>query len=214
VTLDDNDLEPARESLARAGGHDVVDQNGRRVGSVIGVVRDPETDLEQLAIRDEGTFFWRRRLVPLEAVTGLETKKRRVVLSLDRKALRHGEATPKDEEVPPWEEPSVLERIESYVERADRAAVERADRAAVDSKPPEVDEDDGRGDHDDDVPSRHLLFVSSSEGYALVEREGTPPAVGSRVEEPELGGSLLVVKVGSSPLPMDDRPCGFLERAT
>jgi hypothetical protein len=205
VTLDDNDLEPARESLARAGGHDVVDQNGRRLGSVIGVVRDPETDVEQLAIRDEGKFFWRRRLVPLEAVTGLETKKRRVVLSLDREALRHGEATPKDEEVPPWEEPSVLERIGSYVERADRAA--------TDSEPPEVDEDDGRGGGGD-VPSRHLLFVSSSEGYALVEREGAPPAVGSRVEEPDLGGSLLVVKVGSSPLPMDDRPCGFLERAS
>jgi hypothetical protein len=200
VTLDDNDLEPARESLARAGGHDVVDQNGRRLGSVIGVVRDPETDVEQLAIRDEGTVFWRRRLVPLQAVTGLEAKKRRVVLSVDRKALRRGESTspgpPKDEEVPPWEEPSVLERIESYVERADRAD--------ADSEPPEAD---GGG-----MPSRHLLFVSSPEGYALVEREGTPPAVGSRVEEPELGGSLLVVKVGSSPLPMDDRPCGFLER--
>jgi hypothetical protein len=98
----------------------------------------------------------------------------------------------------PWEEPSVLERIGSYVER------------------PEVVEDDSEppGEDGGDLPSRHLLFVSSAEGYALVEREGTPPAVGTRVEEPELGGSLVVIKVGTSPLPMDDRPCGFLERVT
>jgi hypothetical protein len=200
VTVDEIDLAAAPDLLARAGGHAVVDQNGRRVGSVIGVVRDPDTDAEQLAIRDEGTFFWRRRLVPLDAVAGLATKKRRVVLSVDRKALRRGEATspgpPQDEEPMPWEEPSVLERIGSYVERPEAADDE--------AEPPE--------DDSGDLPSRHLLFVSSTEGYALVEREGTPPAVGTRVEEPELGGSLVVIKVGTSPLPMDDRPCGFLER--
>jgi hypothetical protein len=202
VTVDQQiDLEPAPDLLARAGGHAVVDQNGRRVGSVIGVVRDPDTDAEQLAIRDEGMFFWRRRLVPMEAVAGLATKKRRVVLSVDRKALRRGDAKspgpPENEELMPWEEPSVLERIGSYVERPEEVEEE--------PEPPASGEDGG------DLPSRHLLFVSSAEGYALVEREGTPPAVGTRVEEPDLGGSLVVVKVGTSPLPMDDRPCGFLE---
>jgi hypothetical protein len=102
-----------------------------------------------------------------------------------------------DEEPRPRKEPSVLERIGSYVDRADHADVVG----------PEPQAADGR-----DLRSRHLLFVSSSAGYSLVEREGSPPAVGSRVDDAELDGSLVVMKVGSSPLPMDDRPCGFLER--
>jgi hypothetical protein len=54
----------------------------------------------------------------------------------------------------------------------------------------------------------YVVFVWKSSGYELHEREGDPPALGDRVEE---GGTTLVVtKVGASPLPGDRRRCVFL----
>jgi hypothetical protein len=61
----------------------------------------------------------------------------------------------------------------------------------------------------------HLLFIPTDDGYSLIERPGSPPALGS-----ELGGSesgldhrFSVSKIGASPLPRDARPCAYLERA-
>jgi hypothetical protein len=59
----------------------------------------------------------------------------------------------------------------------------------------------------------YLLFVSRSTGYELVEREGDPPAPGSRVELEENGARFEVVKLGPSPLPRDERPCAYLQQA-
>jgi len=59
----------------------------------------------------------------------------------------------------------------------------------------------------------HILFVSRPTGYELVEREGDPPAAGTQVELDENDGRFEVVKVAPSPLPQDDRPCAYLERA-
>jgi hypothetical protein len=58
---------------------------------------------------------------------------------------------------------------------------------------------------------KHLLFLSRPTGYELAEREGEPPAPG---EEIELDGavSFVVVKVASSPLPQDNRPCAYLQQ--
>jgi hypothetical protein len=57
---------------------------------------------------------------------------------------------------------------------------------------------------------KYLLFISRPTGYQLAEREGEPPAVGSEVEVDE-NGRFLVVKVGPSPLPQDDRLCAYLQ---
>lgn len=220
MTFGEDDMALARHLLARASGHAVVDQNGRRVGSVIGIVRDPDTDVEQLAIRDEGTFFWRRRLLPLQAVARVIAKKRHVVLAVDRKALRLEHAVPPgpggDEEPPAAEEQSVLDRIGSYVDRADDADAYAEPPAADSGDDPSADRvaAPASAETDPQPTARHLLFVSSSRGYVLVEREGTPPTVGTRVDEPDLGGFLVVLKVGSSPLPNDDRACGFVERVS
>jgi hypothetical protein len=59
----------------------------------------------------------------------------------------------------------------------------------------------------------YLLFVSRATGYELVEREGDPPAPGSRVELEENGARFEVVKLGPSPLPRDERPCAYLQQA-
>jgi hypothetical protein len=56
----------------------------------------------------------------------------------------------------------------------------------------------------------HLLFVWKTSGYELREQDGDVPAVGSEVEAD--GRTLLVTKVGPSPLPRDKRPCAYLGR--
>ena len=56
----------------------------------------------------------------------------------------------------------------------------------------------------------HLLFVWKTSGYELREQDGDVPAVGSEVETD--GKTLLVTKVGPSPLPHDKRHCAYLGR--
>jgi len=53
----------------------------------------------------------------------------------------------------------------------------------------------------------YVLFVWSPTGYTLRELDGTPPQVGHEFED---GGHTLVVnKIGASPLPGDTRACVF-----
>jgi hypothetical protein len=61
--------------------------------------------------------------------------------------------------------------------------------------------------------AKHILFVSRPTGYELVEREGEPPTPGAQVDLEENGARFEVVKVAPSPLPQDDRPCAYLQRA-
>jgi hypothetical protein len=54
---------------------------------------------------------------------------------------------------------------------------------------------------------RHVLFAWSPTGYSLLEREGDPPAVGDEID---LNGRTLVInRVGTSPLPGDTRTCAY-----
>jgi hypothetical protein len=55
---------------------------------------------------------------------------------------------------------------------------------------------------------QHLLFVWKPSGYELIQQDGEPPAIGSRVE---IDGSMLeVTKLAPSPLPRDRRVCAYL----
>ncbi|HWC31890.1 MAG TPA: hypothetical protein VG709_02035 [Actinomycetota bacterium] len=56
---------------------------------------------------------------------------------------------------------------------------------------------------------RYLLFLSKTSGYELAEREGEPPAAGTRLEDREV--PFFVSKVAASPLPGDERPCAYLQ---
>ena len=61
-------------------------------------------------------------------------------------------------------------------------------------------------------PARFLLFVPLSDRYELVEQVGRVPQVGSEVELSELSETpFLVSKLGRSPLPVDGRPCAYLQ---
>ncbi len=64
----------------------------------------------------------------------------------------------------------------------------------------------GNGSH-----GGHLLFVWSTSGWTLQEREGDVPAVGSTVEANDR--VLRVSKIGPSPFPGDRRPCAYTQLA-
>lgn len=54
---------------------------------------------------------------------------------------------------------------------------------------------------------RSLLLAWSPSGYHLHELDGDPPDVGTELERD--GHRLLVIKVGTSPLPGDRRRCAY-----
>ena len=58
-----------------------------------------------------------------------------------------------------------------------------------------------------------LAFVPTATAYKLVELEGAPPAVGAEVELVDGAERLVVARVVPSPLPLDRRPCVYLEAA-
>ncbi len=53
----------------------------------------------------------------------------------------------------------------------------------------------------------YVLFVWSPAGYTLRELEGNPPHVGDELDDN--GHTLVVSKIGASPLPGDDRTCAY-----
>jgi hypothetical protein len=55
----------------------------------------------------------------------------------------------------------------------------------------------------------HCVFFQGTQGYELIEREGPPPADGSRVVLPG-GSSQVVARVGASPFPGSVLPCAYL----
>ena len=57
------------------------------------------------------------------------------------------------------------------------------------------------------MSSGYLLFVSSPVGYSLREVDGEPPQVGDELDED--GRTIVISKVGRSPLPDDERPCAY-----
>jgi hypothetical protein len=56
----------------------------------------------------------------------------------------------------------------------------------------------------------HVVFVSSPDGYRLLQRDGPAPDRGAALELDE--GVHLVLRLGPSPLPGDRRRCAFVER--
>jgi hypothetical protein len=53
----------------------------------------------------------------------------------------------------------------------------------------------------------HVLFVWSTSGWELRDRDGEAPAVGERIDLD--GTQLVVAKLGPSPLPGDRRRCAY-----
>lgn len=61
----------------------------------------------------------------------------------------------------------------------------------------------------------HLIYAQVAGRYVLVERNGEPPEPDALLELPEIDGeTLLVGRVGRSPLPNDSRPCAFAQQVS
>jgi hypothetical protein len=60
-------------------------------------------------------------------------------------------------------------------------------------------------------PFGWVAFASTTTGYRLVRLSGPLPVVGETLDVPDVG-ELLVLRLGRSPLPADQRTCVFLEQ--
>lgn len=58
-----------------------------------------------------------------------------------------------------------------------------------------------------------VAFAPTASGYRLVELPGAPPELGATLELECSDGPLVVTRYGRSPLPLDGRPCAYLDRA-
>jgi hypothetical protein len=221
-----SDPEQIRALLATARGYAVFDREGTRMGAFIELAGAPS---DRIAIRQEGFFVWRRRLLPITTVAKVVPDKRAVVLTVEGRSFA-GSGTPSASvpgtsgiaEEDPRSNGDWRDRLERYVGPVE-AQPAHADlsRGAEHEAPPNADEgghpvtpaaDQPEPDRRDQrTADRHLLFVSTSGGYSLVEREGPPPSVGHSIELPEQPVSFLVTKLGPSPLPNDPRICAYLD---
>jgi hypothetical protein len=61
-------------------------------------------------------------------------------------------------------------------------------------------------------PFGYVAFVPTADGYRLTALAGRAPALDEIVEPAAGEGAFRVSRVGTSPLPLDRRPCVYLER--
>jgi hypothetical protein len=203
-----DDRKRVRELLATAQQYAVLEPRGKRIGAFIGLVG---AAAEGIAIRHDGIFLWRRRVLPIAMVAKVLPEQRAVVLKVDQRALERtnggstsvaGISNSGDEGAADgaWQE-----RIARYVSVSNAGGDENDGEDG--ERPIEAEQ---RSDQQAD--ERHLLFVSTSRGYQLVERDGPPPAASGDVTVPGHEGLFRVVKVAASPLPNDPRVCAYVQQ--
>jgi len=201
-----------QKRLAAAEGAALYDARGKRLGLFI----EPVGDGSEVAIRRDGTFVWRRHVVPAAMVAAFQPEhgaRGAVVLNVDDRTLERSitratreldHATemraPEGDQLPSADGEDVVEqeltsRLAPYVAPIDRN-----------------DEDVVRSGSNDESVERHLLFISTPYGYRLIEQDGIAPAVFDDVSLPGDDDAFSVIKVGHSPLARDRRVCAYLER--
>src|SRR5581483_3222488 len=84
-----------------------------------------------------------------------------------------------------------------------------AERATLPSTPDEPLPAEREAVSDEAEGDAFVLFVPTPAGYSLLTRTGPLPGIGDEIGVS--GGNLVVVKVGSSPLPGDPRRCVYLQ---
>jgi hypothetical protein len=101
-------------------------------------------------------------------------------------------------------------RLIERVRKRDRRIVELS---AIEPNEPAQPVELTPSQHEAEASRGHLIFSQLAGRYALVERDGEPPKPGTMIEVPEIGDeTLLVDRVGTSPLPADPRPCAFAQQ--
>ena len=207
-----------RAMLEAAQGYAVVDREGKRIGAFVELASD-----DRIAIRHDGVFVWHRRLLPMTSVANVIAEQRAVVLKVDERTLPDGqtpstsppEASDMAEDDPPSRD-AWQDRIHRYLAPVEGGAGQRELSNEDTNREPsaharEPDQPRSEPDRSDKRNAeRHLLFISTSAGYSLVEREGAPPPPGDRLELAEQAMSFVVLMLGASPLPNDQRSCAYL----
>jgi hypothetical protein len=204
-----DDRKGVRELLATAQQYAVLEPHGKRIGAFIGLLG---AGAEGFAIRYDGIFLWRQRVLPITMVAKVLPEQRAVVLKVDRWALERTTAESK--------------LVASASSSGDEGAADDAWQGRIARY---VSVSNGHGDDkdgeeggrpteakqrsDQQADETHLLFVSTSRGYALVERDGPPPAPFRDVTVLGHDGLFRVVKLATSPLPNDRRVCAYLQQS-
>jgi chromosome segregation ATPase len=57
----------------------------------------------------------------------------------------------------------------------------------------------------------YVAFVPTADGYRLVPVDGSAPQTGAVLQLEDHGQQLVVTRIGVSPIPLDERPCVYLE---
>ena len=102
----------------------------------------------------------------------------------------------------------LVESESSYVEAGNtlRRSIERLGAAVVEADARMADQ----------IPVSPLegcvAFAPTADGYRLIELPGAPPEIGTTIELEVCETPLVVTRYGRSPLPLDGRPCAYLDR--
>jgi hypothetical protein len=157
----------------------------------------------EVAIRHEGAFVWRRRVLPFATVAAVLPKhgaRGAVVLNVAEETFDRANDTQAgtEDHLPSTDENCVSEeeltgRLAPYVTR-------------------DSHEDVGPSPSSRESLAQHLLFVPTPQGYQLVEQDGDTPTAFAEVSLPGHENAFRVIKVARSPLPFDGRLCAYPER--
>ena len=217
-----NNVRVSRRLLDDAAGYVVYGSDGRRLGTVIELVTAGEERADFVAIRCDGIFLWRRRVVPVAAVAGIDPKKRTVTLLLDGADIKQGHELWAQELREGWVANQIARYASAPIAEAEAPTADvdaasespppnggraRASEASADGLPL-VDTEPVEGE----ASGLHVLFVPTVAGYVLIERDDVPPRCGATLELSDPPGSFVVVKLAQSPLPNDQRRCAYLDR--
>ena len=101
------------------------------------------------------------------------------------------------------------ERLDELLDGID-ARLEVVESAIVRSRSSVISDTTGERGLDSASPT-HVVFVPSASGYALVERSGAAPVVGTTLELPGLKERYRVVRSVRSSAPGERRPCVYVE---
>jgi hypothetical protein len=146
----------------------------------------------------------RQRLERVEAVLELRERLERVETAIAERVRTVREQAPSQLE-------ERLARLEELVGELARLVRRPHEEAPAPEPEPDPVEPVGEAPAPDPQPAPsapaagYVLFVATSSGYRMLEREGAPPRVGEHLELDGTDASVTASR--SSPLPRDERPC-------
>lgn len=192
------------ERLAAVEGAPVYDARRKRLGTFIELVGGGS----EVAIRHDGVFVWRRRVLPAASVAAVLPEhgaRGAVVLNVDDNTSDQPTTQTTHELVHTDERPALAEDQLPSADAEPDLEEEFMSRLAPYTAAPD------RSDEDDERVESYLLFVPTAHGYHLVEQDGGAPGVFDDVSLPGDENAYFVIRVGRSPLPGDGRLCAYLE---